>query len=476
MNTQNSDNNGQEESFRDSIGTINEDGTRHWIFAKKPKGKLYNYRSWFAYSLLAILFAGPWIKIDGEPFLLINIIDSKFSIFGQVFWPQDIHLFAFAMITAVVFVVLFTVVFGRVFCGWMCPQTIFMEMVFRRIEYFIDGDFKHQKKLDKQKWDAEKIRKRVIKHGIFFLISVAIANTFLAYIIGSEELIKIQTDNPVDHIGGLTLLIVFSGVFYGVFSRFREQVCIAVCPYGRLQGVMLDRNSVVVAYNYVRGENRGKWKGKKENRVETEKGDCIDCGACVDVCPTGIDIRNGTQLECVNCTACIDACDTMMKGVGLSPNLIGYYSENNLSDGKKFEFSARIKAYVGVLLILSMAMGGFIFGRTDVETSILRTPGMLFMKTDNGSIKNLYNYKVVNKTNEEFDFEIRLVGIDGKIEMVGQKLHVNKKESAEGAMFVIIPKEILTGGKTEIEFEVWSNGKKLESVETNFMGPDKYDM
>ncbi|MBD78636.1 MAG: cytochrome c oxidase accessory protein CcoG [Crocinitomicaceae bacterium] len=460
-----------DDSFRDSIGTIDDDGKRHWIFAKKPKGKLYNYRSIVSILLLTLLFAGPWIRIDGEPFLLLNITESKFSIFGQVFWPQDIHLFAFAMITGVVFIVLFTVVFGRVFCGWLCPQTIFMEMVFRKIEYFIDGDFKHQRKLDKQPWNAEKIRKRVLKHGIFFMISVAISNTFLAYIIGSDELVKIQTSNPMDHLAGLSLLIVFSGVFYGVFARFREQVCIAVCPYGRLQGVMLDRNSVVVAYNYVRGEGRGRWKGKKEVRSEVGKGDCIDCGACVDVCPTGIDIRNGTQLECVNCTACIDACDSMMEGVGLSPNLIGYYSENDLAEGKKFKFSARIKAYTAVLIILTITMGGLIFGRTDVETSILRTPGMLYMKTEDGQIKNLYNYKVVNKTNNDFDFEIRLVEREGSVNMVGQKLHVDARKVTEGAMFVIIPRESLDGRKTKIEFEVWSEGRKLETVKANFLGP-----
>jgi cytochrome c oxidase accessory protein FixG len=461
----------RDESFRDHIGTIQEDGKRKWIFAKKPKGKLYNYRIYLSYFLLALLFAGPWIKIDGEPFLLLNIVERKFSILGQVFWPQDIHLFALAMITAVVFIVLFTVVFGRIFCGWICPQTIFMEMVFRRIEYWIEGDYKHQMKLKKQEWNAEKIRKKTIKHGIFFLISIAISNTFLAYIIGSEQLLAIQLDDPREHYVGLVLLLLFSGVFYGVFARFREQVCIAVCPYGRLQGVMLDRNSVVVAYNYVRGEKRGKWRGKKENREELGKGDCIDCGNCVDVCPTGIDIRNGTQLECVNCTACIDACDEVMTKVGLEPNLIGYYSEANLAENKEFKITPRIKAYIVLLAVLVMVMGGFIFGRTDVETTILRTPGMLFLKAENDTIKNLYNYKMINKTNEEFDFEIRLVDIPGRVEMVGQNLHVKEKGIAEGALFVFIPKGELDGRKTRIAFEIWSGDRKIETVKTNFMGP-----
>ncbi|MGB0403600.1 MAG: cytochrome c oxidase accessory protein CcoG [Salibacteraceae bacterium] len=460
-----------DDSFRDSIGTIQEDGKRKWIFAKRPKGKIYNWRSYVSYFFLAALFAGPWIRIDGEPLLLINVLERKFSILGQVFWPQDIHLFAMAMITGVVFVVLFTVVFGRVFCGWICPQTIFMEMVFRKIEYWVEGDYKHQIKLNKQDWNSEKIRKKGLKHALFFIISFGISNTFLAYIIGSEELLAIQTDNPADHIVGLLALIGFTGLFYGVFAHFREQVCIAVCPYGRLQGVMLDRNSVVVAYNYTRGESRAKWKGKKEVRSEVGKGDCIDCGNCVDVCPTGIDIRNGTQLECVNCTACIDACDEVMDKVGLSPNLIGYYSEASLAENKSFKITTRIKAYMGVLAVLVIIMGAFIFGRTDVETTILRTPGMMYFKADDGRIKNLYNYKMVNKTNDEFDFSIKLVGIDGNIEMVGQSMHVEAKGIAEGAMFVFIPVDALDGRKNRIEFEVWSNDRKIETIKTNFMGP-----
>lgn len=460
-----------DDSFRDTIGTINEDGKRKWIFAKKPKGNLYQYRKLVSYLLLALLFAGPWIKIGGEPFLLLNVIDRKFAILGQVFWPQDIHLFALSMITGVIFIVLFTVVFGRVFCGWICPQTIFMEMVFRRIEYWIEGDFKHQKKLNKQPWNAEKIRKKALKTIIFFAISFAISNTFLAYIIGSDELIAIQLGDPRDHVVGLMLLLVFTGIFYGVFARFREQVCIAVCPYGRLQGVMLDRNSVVVAYNYERGENRGKWRGKKEDRSEVGKGDCIDCGHCVDVCPTGIDIRNGTQLECINCTACIDACDEMMVNVGLEPNLIGYYSEANIADKKRFKFTPRIIAYIALLTVLIGVLGGFLFGRTQIETTILRTPGMLYLEGENGQIKNLYNYKVINKTNEQFGYRFVLTGIEGSIEMVGQNTIVKEKASAEGALFIHIPAEALDGRKTKIQIEVYSGDQKIETVKTNFMGP-----
>src|SRR5690606_12468123 len=218
--------------------------------------------------------------------------------------------------------------------------TTFMERVFRKIENWIEGNFKHQKKLNEGPWNAEKIRKKFLKHSIFFFISFLISNIFLAYFIGSEALIEIITAPPSEHVVGLVSILIFTGIFYWVFSWFREQVCIVVCPYGRLQGVMLDRNSIVVAYDYIRGEIRGKFK-KNEDRTQANKGDGIDCNQCVDVCPTGIDIRNGTQLECVNCTACIDACDHMMESVGLPRGLIRYDSEEGIVNKAAKKFTPR---------------------------------------------------------------------------------------------------------------------------------------
>jgi cytochrome c oxidase accessory protein FixG len=344
-----------EESFRDHIATVNEKGKRVWIFPKKPSGTLYNYRKITSYLLLLLLFGLPHVKINGEQFLLFNILERKFILFGNIFWPQDFYLFAITTIVGVICIVLFTIIYGRVFCGWMCPQTIFMEMVFRRIEYWIEGDFTYQKKLDKQKWNKEKIIKRVIKHSIFWMISFIIANTFLAYIIGSDELWKIQTDPLGKHVGGFLSIVIFTTVFYFVYARLREQVCTTICPYGRLQGVLLDPNSMVVAYDHKRGESRSKFH-KNEDRLAQGKGDCIDCKLCVSVCPTGIDIRNGTQLECINCTACIDECDHMMESVGLKKGLIRFVSENGIKNGTKFEWTRRVKAYTVLLIGLSILL------------------------------------------------------------------------------------------------------------------------
>ena len=463
----------QKESFRDSIATINQEGKRAWIFPKKPSGKYYEWRKVVSYILLAFLFAGPFIRIGGEALLMLNVIERKFVIFGQIFWPQDFYLFVLAMLNFILFIILFTVVFGRLFCGWICPQTIFMEMVFRRIEYWIEGDYKQQQMLTKQGWNFEKIFKRGSKAAIFYFISFLISNTFLAYIIGSDQLIEIITDSPSEHVQGLTAILIFSGVFYFVFAWFREQVCIVVCPYGRLQGVMLDRKSVVVAYDYERGEDRAKFR-KDEDRAQAKKGDCIDCKQCVYVCPTGIDIRNGTQLECINCTACMDACDDIMDRVGMEKGLIRYASEAGIADKEKWKLSGRSLAYTVVLFLLLIVFGFLLAGRNDVEASLLRTPGMLYQVKEDNKISNLYNLKIINKTNDAIEMDIKLLSHKGELQMIGsEELNVQPQGMTESVLFILLDKSSITQMKTEIEVGIFSNGELIETVSTNFMGPAK---
>jgi len=365
------------ERFRDSIGTIDESGKRKFIFPKKPKGKFYNYRTMVGWVLLAFMFAAPFVKINGNQFLLFNVIERKFHIFGFPFWPQDFHLLVISLLVSVVFIILFTVVFGRIFCGWICPQTVFMEMIFRKVEYLIDGDRTKQIKLDKQAWNGEKIRKRITKWIAFFLISFIISNVYFAYFIGSDVLIQHITDGPLNHIETLIKLLLFTMVFYFVFAWFREQVCIIVCPYGRLQGVLLDNKSINVAYDFVRGEGEDGRKPlrKGEKREKSGYGDCVECMQCVQVCPTGIDIRNGTQLECINCTACIDACDEIMDKVGFERGLIRYASEDDIEKKEKFKFNARLIAYTALLTVLVGVLITMLFLRNDVEATILRLPG-----------------------------------------------------------------------------------------------------
>ncbi|REH44987.1 cytochrome c oxidase accessory protein FixG [Tenacibaculum gallaicum] len=466
------------EQFRDSIGTINDEGKRAWVFPKKPSGKFYKYRSYVSYFLLAFLLLAPFIKINGNQFLLFNVLERKFNIFGFPFWPQDFHLMVISMIIGVVFIILFTVVFGRIFCGWICPQTIFLEMVFRKIEYLIEGDRGKQIRLAKQSWNAEKIRKRILKWVLFFIISFIIANVFLAYLIGSDKLISYITGNPLDHVSTLISLLIFTGVFYFIFAWFREQVCIIACPYGRLQGVLLDNKTINVAYDHVRGERktgRGKFN-KKEDRTATGKGDCIDCSQCVNVCPTGIDIRNGTQLECVNCTACIDECDHIMEKVGLPKGLIRYASEENIVKKAPFKFTARMKGYTAVLFILTGILVGMLFLRNDVEATILRLPGQLYQHKENGIISNIYTFKVVNKTTEQIDnVSYKLLSHNGTIEMVThQNFEVPKQGLAEGTLFIELHQSEMKKEKEKLEIGVFSGDKLIETTTTNFLGPRSY--
>lgn len=457
------------EDFRDHIATADQKGKRIWVFPAKPKGRLYTARTALSVLLLAFLFGAPFLSYKGEPLLLFDIVHRRFIIFGLTFWPQDFHLFVLAAITFVVFVILFTAIFGRLFCGWICPQTVFLEMVFRRIEYWIEGGPARQRKLAAQDWNAEKVFKRGLKHGVYFALAFLIGNTFLAYIIGIDALKQIVTDPPEQHVAGLTAMIIFSFLFYGVFAWFREQACTIVCPYGRLQSVLLDNNSIVVAYDHRRGEPRAPM-GRNASRDGL--GDCVECGQCVAVCPTGIDIRNGTQLECVNCTACIDACNRTMQKVNLPEGLIRYSSENGIKGGKTFQVTGRIVIYSIVFTILATLLTFLLVTRTDVETTILRTPGGLYQETDDGMIRNLYSVKVVNKTHRFVPVEFRLKAPKGgSITMVGPNVTVEPNGLVESALFIDIPAAQLYSPNTLVSIEVVENGDVIDVINSAFMGP-----
>ncbi|WP_432708641.1 cytochrome c oxidase accessory protein CcoG [Pedobacter sp.] len=450
------------------LASPNYSSARKWIYPRIIKGKLYKYRSVVSYFFLALLFAAPFIKVNGQQLILLNVLERKFVFFGIIFWPQDFYLFVLGLLTFIVFIVLFTVVFGRVFCGWACPQTIFLEMVFRKIENWIEGDYLKQKKMDESPLTWNKFFKKTLKHGIFFCLSFFIANIFLAYIIGTTALLKIVTEPVSLHLTGFLSICIFTILFYLVFSRMRELVCTVACPYGRLQGVLLDNQSMIVAYDYLRGEPRGK-KLKEENN---QLGDCIDCKLCVHVCPTGIDIRNGTQMECVNCTACIDACDMVMEKINRPRRLIGFKSEEEIKNHQPIKLNKRIYGYSAVLLVLVSVLSYLLISRSDVKTTVLRASGTLYqLREKENTVTNLYNAELINKTSGDLSFEIVPDDDKASIQYIQKEDKLRYGGQAKLTFFVIMPQQHIKKYKTEISFRLVSGGKIIDRFNTTFIAP-----
>ena len=457
--------------FRDHIATAERDGRRKWIYPRKVSGQFYRWRTWFSWLLLAIMFIGPLVTIHGNPLLLLNIGERKFVVLGQIFWPQDMILFAIAALVAVTSIVIFTAAFGRVWCGWACPQTVMMEMVFRKIEYAIEGAAPRQRALNAAPWTTGKILKKFFKHTVFYALSFLVGNVLLSYIIGWQALYQIVTDPPAQHLTGLAFMVAFSLLFYGIFARFREQACTFICPYGRLQSVLLDENSIVVAYDHKRGEKRGLLQQKSHERVIAGLGDCVACNQCVAVCPTGIDIRDGTQLECVHCTACMDACDAVMTKIGSPRGLIRYASLNGIERGERLRVTPRLAGYCVVLAALVSLLAVMIFTRADAEATLLRAPGSLFQQMPDGHFSNLYTVRIVNKTSRELPVELRLESPAGSLQIMGGTLVVPPQKLLENSLLVELDPAAMMSGTTPVVVGVYAGGKRIQNLKTAFIGP-----
>jgi len=455
------------EAFRDSISIVSTTGRRNWIYPKQPNGPFTRMRTILSVILLAILLGTPFVRINGHPVMLFDITERKFIIAGMIFGPHDFSLLGLGAIALIVFIILFTAVFGRLFCGWVCPQTVLMEMVFRRIDHWVEGDHREQRRLNGSPWTREKVVRKVTKYTAYFAVSFIVANALLAWIIGSDRLLEIATAPPSEHVTGLTAMLVFTGAFHWIFIWFREQACILVCPYGRLQGVLLDRNSIVIAYDHVRGEPRGRMR----RGTERNNGDCIDCGLCVDVCPTGIDIRNGTQLECVNCTACIDACDAVMDKIGKPRRLIRYDSANGIAMQSRKRWTPRVIGYSMILAVLVGVFTVLLATRSELSITILRTPGMFYQEQPDGRISNVYDVKVLNKTFKEVPVSLRLDGVEGEVRLMGTVLVAQPQGIAEAKMMVLLPRQSITSLTTPLTISVLRDSAVVDVVTTSFLGP-----
>lgn len=450
------------QSFRDRPTNVDDTGKSKKIFAKQPKGKWYNRRTWFAWLCILFLILAPIIKINGNPLMLFDIANRKFSIFGNLVWAQDTFILALIMLIVVVFIVLFTVIFGRLWCGWACPQTIFLEMIFRRIEFLFEGN--RRNKGNKEKDDFTKKILLILKHISFIIISIFFTNVFLMWFTGPEKLIEIITSPVQENKLGFLFMLAVSMFYYIVYAFLREQICIFFCPYGRLQGVLLDSKSISVIYDYKRGEPRG---AKNE-------GDCIDCGQCIAVCPTGIDIKNGSQFECINCTACIDECNTVMKKIKKPENLIRFDSVNGIETGKSSIANFRTYAYSAVLVVLIIVLGITVSKRSSVDVSIIRMQGTMYQQTDSLHITNIYNVKIINKTNHQKKIKIKLIDLpEGELQFTSDLTTLIADKASESVLVIKIPLTSLRSRTTDLKIGTYENNDLITVNKINFIGPQK---
>lgn len=447
----------ESKTFRDRPLGIEQSGKQKWVCAKQPKGKWYRRRTLFAIFAIAFLILAPIIKINGNPFMLFDIANRKIYLFSQLIWAQDTYVLALIMSIAVVGVVMFTVIYGRLFCGWACPQTIFLEHVFRRIEYLFDGNGRNGKK----KKEPSVIRS-IAKHIVFFITSYIIAHIFLNWFMGIDRLIDLISSPIKENTLEFLVVLGLSVFYYWIYAHFREQVCTMICPYGRMQGVLLDSKSITVIYDYKRGEPRG----------AKSDGDCINCNQCISVCPTGIDIKNGSQLECVNCTACIDECNSVMKKIKKPEGLIRYDSVQGVESGKRNLWNGRSIAYSVVLFLLIAVLGIILSLRTTIDSTILRVPGTIFQEVDTNTVSNIYTIKIINKTNEDKNLSLKLIEPkEGIIEFAGSLHILHKDEKLENMLIIKLSKSQLEGRSTKVIIGIYVENELLETYETNFLGP-----
>lgn len=461
----------EHDRFRNELASVQKDGRRKWVYARQPHGPRYRARTYVSWGLLAFLLLAPFVTFQGQPLVLLNFIERRFVLFGLVFWPQDFYLVVLIFLTLLVTLMLTSATVGRVWCGWLCPQTVFLEMLFRKIEFLIDGSAAQQLRRNRAPMTLDTMWRLGVKHGVFFGLSFVIANVFLAYIIGADALWRIVTDPPREHLGGLVAITIFSLVFYGVFARFREQACTLACPYGRLMSAFVDRHTVTVTYDWKRGEPRGH---RAHGAGAAAAGDCVDCAQCVTVCPTGIDIRNGIQLECVACTACMDACDDVMRRVERPVGLIRYTSHDTVAAGHGTWLTGRVKAYASVWALLAVTVITLLSVRRDLDVVIFRQPGTLHATTDGGGAANFYNVQVINRSSRSHALEYRVVEPpDGSITPLGSIDRVAPYGLIESRLLLRIPGASLTGPAMPIRVEVSADGRVVQVINSSFLGPTK---
>lgn len=442
------------------LSTLNRDGTRNVLHPKLARGRFLLGRRIVGFALIAAFVLLPRIRIGGRPAVLIDLTTREISLFGSVFRPTDGFLLALFGITIVATVFLVTALYGRVWCGWGCPQSVYLEHVFRPIERWLEGN-----RGQRATW-----WRRGLKLGIFAGLGFALANVFLAYFVGTDRLEQWVFESPLQHLGGFTIVMAVSALIFFDFAYFREQACILACPYGRLQSVLLDRQSLIVGYDPRRGEPRGK---PKKNVAVRPTGDCVDCNACVAVCPTGIDIRNGLQMECIGCAQCIDACDAVMDKLHRPRGLIRYTSQDDLAGKPRRLIRIRTIVYPVLLVAAASALTWRLSHRADTEVTVQRLSGPSFVELADGRVAAQLDVKVENLSDHLRTYRFSLVEPSiGQLRSPVASWNIPPRQSRVVPLFIDLPASAFHHGRVRAQIRVSNDADFERLVHATLHGPE----